>query len=112
MRRRNSTKLKKLNRLCIVTQFYPPDFAATGQLSEELATYKELILKSSLGNLAMLIVKILLQQLRIKWFLFGDRAQLGSGPSGFAAKRLMDCCFVYGLDYTCSGTLDIEMFYY
>lgn len=39
MRRQNSVKLEKLDRLCIVTQFYPPDFAATGQLIEELATY-------------------------------------------------------------------------
>jgi glycosyltransferase involved in cell wall biosynthesis len=33
----NSCKSHKFAKLCIITQFYPPDYAATGQLIEELA---------------------------------------------------------------------------
>ncbi|HEY9845637.1 MAG TPA: glycosyltransferase family 4 protein, partial [Candidatus Caenarcaniphilales bacterium] len=36
---RNTVGIKRLVKLSIITQFYPPDFAATGQLIEELVAH-------------------------------------------------------------------------
>ncbi len=39
MRNGNAPEPQRPVRLCIITQFYPPDYAATGQLIEELVTH-------------------------------------------------------------------------